>query len=112
MFSKESKLTKYTLIGCVLLLVAYFSTSARADETEDVGAITILCAALTDAAGDSDSADWWTSFTVAWLGEENTAEAIAVARAEIKYELVGTPDWTTALKACASMRELILSTEE
>ena len=110
--SKETKLTKYTLIGCVLLLVAYFSTSARADTTQDVGVLTVLCAALTDASGDNDSADWWTSFTVAWLGDDESAKAIGAARAEIKHEMRGTQEWTTALEACTAMRELILSSEE
>ena len=61
MWNNESKLTKYTLIGCTLLLIAYFSASARADDTEtadDWRFVTVVCSYAEITTGGDDVEFW------------------------------------------------------
>lgn len=109
MIDKESKLTKYTLIACVLLLVAYFSTDARSDEFENIGAISAMCYVVTFHSDDPEQAMWWMQFSAAWLGNDVAAEAIAVAFEEINLDTKDTPVWLNGLAACKNMREEVES---
>jgi hypothetical protein len=84
---KESKLTKYTLLGCALVLIAYFSTSARADDDENtIVIIAGSCAAAQaivaeqlvekhEFAGNAilDEAQWWKDFLIDWVEDEKLA---------------------------------------
>ena len=90
MWKHESKLTKYTLIGCALLMIAYFSTSARADETEDIIQIASICAAtsifLASESDDEidrvvlvDEGQWWREFLIAFTADEASANASITA---------------------------------
>ena len=40
MLRNESKLTKYTLVGCTLLLIAYFSAAHASEDNTDLLAAT------------------------------------------------------------------------
>lgn len=88
MISKESKLTKYTLIACVLLFVAYFSTNARSEESltaeEQITVIASTCSAVNGIAAevmdegmlqDAIAAEgvWWMAFLANWIGSEPVA---------------------------------------
>jgi len=110
---KESKLTKWTLILCALLLTAYFSVDARADEEVDVSMISSMCAALYTVHGDQDNTVWWIDFSYVWHNDDAlAAHANQSARDSIDDSMRGTPAWNDALVACADMRTEIEAMQE
>ena len=84
---KESKLTKYTLVAMALLLIAYFSTDARADDNaNNIAIMAGSCAEAQVIVGDQlakkhefagnaimDEAQWWRDFLVEWVDDEEFA---------------------------------------
>jgi len=129
---KESKLTKYTLVAMALLLIAYFSTDARASETEDnVGTIAAICSASyalitvyhekTPMPGGSDvvarvyyeQGRWWTNFLAAWLdSDEAAAAAITIMIKNIAKDMnagnLTYSDLIDTVKACSPIKQELL----
>jgi len=117
---KESKLTKYTLLGCTLVLIAYFATSARADEAGDVAQIASICAGTNALVAQKTThefaaqqiqvqADWWFSFLEEWVGDKDFAMTLTtnvMRDIQVKYNS-GALEWTALVdvgRQCAMAR--------
>ena len=98
MLKNESKLTKYTLIGCALLLLAYFSTAARSEEiTLDpvIEAIWLnepvkskeligLCAYVELNVALNSEYEWWKTFGKQLFGRDAYYRATRLAKEEFE----------------------------
>jgi len=96
MLRNESKLTKYTLLGCTLLLIAYFAASAaRADEDEASTSGFTACAAVNGMLGQfvedgelaatyQADARFWSEVLVRWVGREEAKARVLIDMTQIQ----------------------------
>ena len=101
----ETKLTKWTLVFCSLLMIWFFMQDSHADELDDMLAISVTCYVLNYEAGRAESAKWWLGFTRAWLDQNEVmiANAVRVVRDNLDPN-ASRDDKRAALKACVDMK--------
>jgi len=125
---KESKLTKYTLVAMALLLIAYFSTDARAGDGTDVAELSAICAAANGVAGELTEQEnlaaifvsegqWWYDFLEEWGGSTDIAKAkttLALRNIQLAYN-TGDLSWDDIMEigsTCLDLKNQMLEEVE
>lgn len=116
MFRNESKLTKWSLAIMAVIFTAYFSTSARSAELDDIVTFSAMCAVVNEAAVQeglieyADDATWWTRFMDAWLADEpvDTETVLFAMRKEVRDD-AGLEIIAEGARACEAAKDELIT---